>query len=132
MLSLPSALTRVKLANASLRDLPCEGMSWRTRWGLFAGDARGLSYPRIWQDLQAEHGFAGGYDSIKRFARRLQATRPLPFRRMECAPGEEAQVDLGTGAPVIAPDGRRRRPCLPHRPEPLAEGIQRGGPRAAH
>ena len=34
--------------------------------------------------------------------------RPLPFRRMECAPGEEAQVDFGTGAPLIV-DGRRQR-----------------------
>ena len=37
------------------------------------------------------------------------ASRPLPFRRMECAPGEEAQVDFGSGAPIIAPDGKRRK-----------------------
>jgi hypothetical protein len=28
---------------------------------------------------------------------------------MECAPGMEAQVDFGTGAPVIGPDGKRRK-----------------------
>jgi hypothetical protein len=28
---------------------------------------------------------------------------------MECAPGEEAQVDFGTGAPVIGADGKRRK-----------------------
>jgi hypothetical protein len=28
---------------------------------------------------------------------------------MECAPGAEAQVDFGTGAPVIGADGRRRK-----------------------
>jgi Integrase core domain len=28
---------------------------------------------------------------------------------MECAPGEEAQVDFGTGAPIQAADGKRRR-----------------------
>jgi hypothetical protein len=33
----------------------------------------------------------------------------LPFRRLECGPGEEAQVDFGTGAPLILPDGTRRR-----------------------
>ncbi|MHC4093664.1 MAG: IS21 family transposase [Planctomycetota bacterium] len=71
--------------------------------------ARGLSYRRIWQDLKGEHGFDGSYDSIKRFARRLNAARPLPFRRMECLPGEEAQVDFGTGAAIITPDGKRRR-----------------------
>ncbi len=70
---------------------------------------RGLSCQRIWQDLRTEHGFEGGYDSVKRFARRVNATTPLPFRRMECAPGEEAQVDFGTGASVIKADGKRKR-----------------------
>jgi hypothetical protein len=31
------------------------------------------------------------------------------MRRLECAPGVEAQVDFGTGAPVIGPDGKRRK-----------------------
>lgn len=68
-----------------------------------------LSATRIWQDLVAEHGFPGGYDSVRRFVQKLGRTRSLPFRRMECGPGEEAQVDFGTGAPVIAPDGKRRK-----------------------
>jgi transposase len=37
----------------------------------------------------------------------------LPFRRLECAAGDEAQVDFGKGAPVIGPDhpsgGARKR-----------------------
>lgn len=70
----------------------------------------GLTAQRIWQDLQSEHGFAGGYDSVKRFCRRLQRRRPLPFRRIEVAPGEEAQVDFGRGAPLLWPDGSRRCP----------------------
>lgn len=65
----------------------------------------GLSAQRIWQDLVAEHGFDGSYQSVKRFVRRLKAATPLPFRRMECAPGAEAQVDFGTGAPVVTPEG---------------------------
>lgn len=28
---------------------------------------------------------------------------------MECAPGEEAHIDFGAGAPVILPDGKRKR-----------------------
>jgi len=52
---------------------------------------QGLSAQRIWQDLAAEHGFAGSYDSVKRFIRRLGSATPLPFRRIECPPGEEAQ-----------------------------------------
>jgi transposase len=73
---------------------------------------QGLSSQRIWQDLKSEHGFGGGYDSVKRFCRRLKRGSPLPFRRMECAPGEEAQVDFGTAAPVITSEGKRRRPHL--------------------
>jgi len=68
-----------------------------------------LSAQRIWQDLVTDNGFTGSYDSVKRFVRRLGATTPLPFRRMECAPGLEAQVDFGTGAPVITADGKRRK-----------------------
>lgn len=70
---------------------------------------QGLSAQRIYQDLVEEHGFAGSYDSVKRFVRRLGHSHPLPMRRMECAAGEEAQVDFGTGAPVIGPEGKRRK-----------------------
>jgi transposase len=69
----------------------------------------GLTARRIWQDLVADHGFTGGYDSVRRFVQRLGRTRSLPFRRMECGPGEEAQVDFGVGAPVVTPDGKRRK-----------------------
>lgn len=73
----------------------------------------GLSATRIWQDLDAEHREeAPSYHSVRRFVGRLGAARPLPFRRMECAPGAEAQVDFGRGAPVIGPDNRRRLPYV--------------------
>ena len=71
--------------------------------------ALGLSGVRIHQDLTTEHGARVSYDSVKRFCRRLGSSTPLPFRRIECAPGEEAQIDFGTGAPVITPEGKRRR-----------------------
>lgn len=70
---------------------------------------RGLSAQRIHQDLVSEQQFAGGYDSVKRFVRQLEQAHPLPFRRMESEPGQEAQVDFGQGAWVVE-DGRRRRP----------------------
>ena len=72
---------------------------------------RGLSAQRIHQDLRCEHGFTGSYESVKRFVRQLAPTLELPYRRMECAPGEEMQVDFGQGAWVEA-DGKRRRPHL--------------------
>jgi transposase len=70
---------------------------------------QGLSGQRIWQDLATEHGFGGSYYSVKRFLRSVGDSVPLPFRRLECAPGAEAQVDFGEGAKVITPDGKRRR-----------------------
>jgi transposase len=70
---------------------------------------RQLSAQRIWQDLVAEQGFGGSYDSVKRYVRRLVAKTLLPFRRMECAPGEEAQVDFGSGAVVLTAEGKRRK-----------------------
>ncbi len=70
----------------------------------------GLSRQRIYQDLRDEYGFEGSYYSVRRFVRRLGQDRPIPFRRMECMPGDESQVDFGTGAPVVRPDGKRKRP----------------------
>jgi transposase len=70
---------------------------------------RGLSGQRIYQDLVNDHDFSGSYYSVRRFVAGLSQTRALPFRRLECAPGEEAQVDFGTGIAIVQPDGRRRR-----------------------
>ena len=66
---------------------------------------QGLSAQRIHQDLVAEHGFSGKYYSVRRFVRRLGQASPLPFRRMECAPGEEAQIDFGAGRRWSVPTG---------------------------
>ncbi len=70
----------------------------------------GLSAQRIWQDLVSEHGFAGSYESVKRFVRYLRGGRELPFRRIESPPGAEAQVDFGRGGWIVDGSGKRRRP----------------------
>jgi len=73
----------------------------------------GLSAQRIYQDLTYEHGLKASYSSVKRFVRRLRSASPLPFRRMEREPGEEAQVDFGKGASILRPGrSRRSRPHL--------------------
>jgi transposase len=73
----------------------------------------GLSAQRIHQDLVQEHEFTGSYESVKRFVRRINRNVPLPFRRMECRPGEEAQVDFGQGAHTTKPGCKRKvRPHL--------------------
>ena len=69
----------------------------------------GLSAQRIYQDLIIEVEFAGSYESVKRFVRRLRQTAPQPVSRIEVAPGEEAQVDFGAGAPTLNADGSRKR-----------------------
>jgi transposase len=67
------------------------------------------SAQRIYQDLMAGHNFEASYDSVKRFVRKLSKRRALPMRRVECPPGEEAQVDFGTGAPILDASGKRRK-----------------------
>src|SRR4051812_40641117 len=69
----------------------------------------GLTAQRIYQDLVADHGSLGTYYCVRRFVRRLEEAHQLPFRRIECEPGDEAQVDFGAGAPIVGPDGKRRR-----------------------
>lgn len=70
---------------------------------------QGLSAQRIWQDLREGHGFCGAYQSVKRYVRRFKLVEPTRVWRLECLPGEEAQVDFGVGAPVVDAGGRARR-----------------------
>jgi transposase len=91
---------------------------------------QGLSAQRIYQDLVADHGFTGSYYSIRRFVQQLEATQELPFRRIECEPGDEAQIDFGTGAPILHPEGRRRkthvfRIVLSHSRKAYSESVDR-------
>lgn len=72
---------------------------------------KGLSARRIYQDLLLGNGFGGSYDAVKRYVRKQLKVHLLPYRRMECEPGAEAQIDFGLGA-YIEENGRRKRPCL--------------------
>jgi transposase len=73
----------------------------------------GLDARRIHQDLVFEHGFTGGYDSVKRFCRGLRRGEPEVFSRVETAPGCQVQVDFARGAPTRYPNSERyRRPWL--------------------
>jgi transposase len=77
-----------------------------------AGMEAGLTAQRIYQDLVCEHAFPWSYQSVKRYVRRQSVVHELPFRRMECAPGDEMQVDFGLGAWIAEEGRRRRRPHL--------------------
>jgi transposase len=90
----------------------------------------GLSAQRIFQDLVSEHAFEGKYHSVRRFVAKLRRSTPLPFRRIEVAPGEEAQLDFGAGAPILQEDGRRRRThvlrvVLSHSRKAYSEAVYR-------
>jgi transposase len=75
---------------------------------------RGRNAMAIWQDLVSEHGFAHGYQSVKRFVNKLHPAEVLQARPViVTAPGEEAQVDYGTGPMVREPQsGKYRRTRL--------------------
>jgi len=68
----------------------------------------------IWQDLVDRHGFTGGYQSVKRFVRKLRGSDSPEARvTIETRLGEECQVDYGTGPMVRDPDsGKYRRTRL--------------------
>jgi transposase len=68
----------------------------------------------IWQDLVAEQGFPGAYQTVKRFVRKLRCNQPPQARAVILtAPGEEAQVDYGQGPMIRDPQtGRYRRTRL--------------------
>jgi transposase len=78
------------------------------------GLSRGRNAMAIWQDLVAETGFRGGYGTVKRFVRKLRGDQPIEARAViVTAPGEEAQVDYGTGPMVRDPQsGKYRRTRL--------------------
>jgi hypothetical protein len=72
--------------------------------------SRGRNAMGIWQDLVDGHGFAGGYQSVKRFVRKLLGAVPPEARSIiETRPGEECQVDYGTGPMVRDPDSGKYR-----------------------
>jgi transposase len=75
---------------------------------------RGRNAMGIWQDLVDSHGFAGGYQSVRRFVCNLRgAATPEARAVIETPAGEECQVDYGTGPMVRDPDsGKYRRTRL--------------------
>jgi len=76
--------------------------------------ARGRNGKAIWQDLVSENGYSGSYQAVKRFIQKLRGPRhPEPAGIILTAPGEEAQVDYGSGPMVRDPQsGKYRRTRL--------------------
>jgi transposase len=70
---------------------------------------QGLSAQRIYQDLVEAQGFSASYWSVRRYVQRLSGRSELPVRRLEVLAGAEAQVDFGTGAPLVDANGKRKK-----------------------
>jgi transposase len=76
--------------------------------------SRGRNAMGIYQDLVDGHGFRSSYQSVQRLVRKLRgAVSPAARVIIETRPGEECQVDYGTGPMVRDPDsGKYRRTRL--------------------
>src|SRR6516164_627302 len=76
--------------------------------------SRGRNAKAIWQDLVTDHGYPGNYQTVKRFVRRLGGSKlPQAAGIILTEPGEEAQVDYGSGPLVRHPQtGKYRRTRL--------------------
>ena len=73
----------------------------------------GRNATTIYQEMVDAHGFAGRYNSVKRFVARSRVREPEQFDRLSFLPGEEMQVDYGEGAPTRVPGSDRyRKPRL--------------------
>ena len=78
------------------------------------GLALGRNAMSIWQEMVDRHGFPGAYESVKRFVRKLRGPSSPEARAVILTqPGEEAQVDYGTGPTIRDPNtGKYRRSRL--------------------
>ncbi len=74
------------------------------------GLAKGRNAKAIWQDLVDTSGFTGAYQSVKRFIRKFRGQQsPEACAVIETAPGEELQVDYGSGPMVRDVQGGKYR-----------------------
>jgi transposase len=97
----PSAPQRSVSASEPYRELIEQGLS------------QGRNAMAIWQDLVSYHGFPGGYQTVKRFVHKLRGSEPEAAGIILTAPGEEGQVDYGSGPMVRHPEsGKYRRTRL--------------------
>ena len=94
----------------SSSPLPCASACEPYRATIELGLSRGRNAMAIWQDMVCQHGFSGGYQTVKRFVRKLRGSEQREaVGIILTAPGEEAQVDYGTGPMVRDEQSRKYR-----------------------
>ena len=62
---------------------------------------QGVQGSVIYAALQRQHGFKGAYDSVQRFIKKIKVKTPEASMILDFKPGECAQVDFGSGPPLI-------------------------------
>jgi transposase len=68
----------------------------------------GVEMTAILQRLQ-ERGYQGSYSSVRRLVHSMERTQPEVYVRVECKPGEEAQVDFGYAGLLLDPQTQQLR-----------------------
>ena len=98
----------------SPKPIPSASACEPFREAIELGLSQGRNAMAIWQDLVADSGFSGGYQTVKRFVRKLHGNQqPRQRAVIFTAPGEEAQVDYGSGPMVRdSKTGKYRRTRL--------------------
>ena len=81
------------------------------RDAIVLGLSRGRNARAIWQDLVSDYNFDRGYQSVRGFVYKLRGAEvPQAKAVILTVPGEEAQVDYGTGRLLRDPEsGKYRR-----------------------
>src|SRR5438132_1135537 len=100
----------IQLPAPKLSTSDCEPFRETIELGL----SRGRNAMAIWQDMVTDHGFSGAYNTVKRFVGKLRGSKqPEAVGIILTGPGEESQVDYGTGPMVRDPQtGKYRRTRL--------------------
>jgi len=93
---------------------PSTSLSATDQEAIELGLSHGRNAMAIWQDLVDCHGFSASYQSVQRFVRKLQiSVSPEARAVIETAPGEEGQVDYGSGPMVCdSQTGKYRGPAV--------------------
>jgi transposase len=103
----------VTALETKLVDKPSSSISASYREVIEQGLSRGRNAMGIWQDLVDNQGFTASYQSVQRYVRKLQKAVPEARVVIETAPGEECQVDYGSGPMVRdSQSGKYRRTRL--------------------
>jgi transposase len=110
--AVPSLTELEQIVQQSLPEKPPpQNRSSLEQYRTMVGQLRkeGVERMAIYHRLQ-ERGYTGSYSAVRRFVSKLETQQPEVMVRVECKPGEEAQVDFGYAGLLLDPaTGQLRR-----------------------